>query len=99
MDNIVSTPILLDQLLVRIVLLYQLLHIRVLRACVTVVLSGMRNLIPIIDILFILELIFVAQALFAPLHVGRLVHVHRLGRVLDRAMALLSTSLGHNYPG
>ena len=102
MDDIVSTPILLDQLLVRIVLLYQLLHIRVLGACITVVLhSGvMRHLIPIIDILLILDLILVAQALFAPLHVGRLVHVHRLGRVLDRAMALLSSTLGHNYaPG
>ena len=83
MDDIVSTAILLNQLLVRIVLLYQFLHIRVLRTCITVVLRGMRHLIPIIDILFILDLILVAQALFSPLHVGRLVHVHGLGWVLD----------------
>ena len=97
MDDIVSTAILLDQLLVRIVLLDQFLHIRVLRTRITVVLRGMRHLIPIIDILFILDLILVAQALLPSLHVGRLVDVHGLGWVLDRAMALFSTTLGH-YP-
>ena len=98
MDDIISTAIFLDQLLVRIVLLYQFLHIRVLRACITVVLRRMRHLIPIIDILFILDLILVAQALFPSLHVGRLVDVHGLGWVLDRAMALFSTTFWHN-PG
>ena len=98
MDDIVPTAILLDQLLVRIVLLDQFLHIRVLRTRITVVLRRMRHLIPIIDILFILDLILVAKALFSSLHVGRLVDVHGLGWVLDRAMALFSTTFWHN-PG